>query len=277
MGDDTCTIDILSMPFDHQKIKELEERVNRIIFENRPIHSYYVKDNSEINNVKIRKLQEVHEKLRMIEVDKFDLTACGGTHCHHTGEIGIIKITGWVNFKDKIRISFLCGYRALSDYQKKHLVIKNLSLMLTTSIDQLEEKITKMYQEKKDLNKQYSRMEKSLLRFEAEELKKTNGLTQKGLLMVSKIFLEKCPESLQQIAFLLINQSHCIAILGAEKPEPVLCIGRSRDYALQMGELMKKIIIEYHGKGGGSDFMAMGKFKKDEDMRNAYKRVTELI
>ncbi len=277
MGEHYCTIDIPAIPFDDRVVSRLEEKVNQIILENKPIRHYYLKDINDLKSEKIRKLQEIHEKLRMIEVDKYDLTACGGTHCRHTGEIGIIKITGWENSKDKIRISFLCGYRALADYQKKHQVTKKLSLILTTGIDRLEEKIARLNRENKDLNKQYNKAEKNLLRFETEELLAEGSVRQKGMLAVRKIFSEKSLESLQQIVSLLIGQNKCIAILGAEKPGPVLCFGRSRDLTLHAGALMQKIVTDCHGKGGGSDFLAVGKFERVADMQNAFQKINTLM
>jgi alanyl-tRNA synthetase len=277
MGEDACTLDIPFTMLDEKKVDILEVMLNRIICENRPIHQYFAKDNSEITPEKLRKLDKKHEKLRIIEIDKFDRTACGGTHCRYTGEIGIIKITGWENRKDKTRIFFLCGYRALADYQKKHRVTRNVSNMLTTGLDQLEEKITRLSQEKKHLNKQVSRMEKTLLQFETEELKEQNGWEQNGLHFITRLFPEKSLQSLQQIAFRLTDTEKKVIILGAEKPEPVICLSCSRDLSFHSGKLMIRIMNEYQGKGGGSAFMAMGKFEKKDNIQKALEKAIDFF
>jgi len=277
MGEENCTLDIPFTSLDNDRVEILERMVNRIIFENRPIHHYYAEDNHIIAKKGLRKFQKLSEKLRIVDIDKFDVTACGGTHCHFTGEVGMIKITGWENRKDKTRISFLCGYRALADYQQKHLVTKNLSNMLTTGVNQLEEKIIQLNREQKQLSKECSRIEKRLLQFEVEELKESNGMEQKGLFIVSKLFSEKSLQSLKQIALILSNQKKSLVILGAENPEPAICLSCSQDLSFSMGGLMKKIMAEYNGKGGGSDFMAMGKLAKSDDIRKVFKRTNDLL
>ncbi len=277
MGKDLCMLDILITPLDNQKMRILEEMANRIIYENRPIYHYYAGEDNKIISKRLRKEQELHEELRIIEIEKFDLTACGGTHCRYTGEVGIIKITGWENRKDKTRISFLCGHRALSDYQEKHGITKHLSGIFTTGVTQLEEKIIQISNENKNLSKQYNGMEKKLNQFEAEELIEKYGMEEKGLFIVRRLFSEKPLQSLKQIALMLINQKKCLVILGAEKPEVIVCLACSQGFSLHMGKLMEQMITEYNGKGGGSNFMAMGKLKKSKGIGNALKRATELM
>ena len=277
MGEATCTLDIPFTQFDDQQVGILEEMANRIIFENRPIHHYCDGENDKAISRKLRKAQELHEELRIIEIVKFDLTACGGTHCSYTGEIGLIKITGWENRKDNTRISFLSGYRALGDYQEKHRITKRLSGIFTTGITQLEEKIIQLSHENKHLSKLCNVMEGRLNQFEAEELIEKYGREENGLFIVSKLFSEKSLQSLKQIALMLINQKKCLTILGAEKPEAVMCLVCPQGFSLHMGKLIEQIMTEFKGKGGGSDFMAMGKLKKSEDAEKAFQRATELV
>ena len=50
--------------------------------------------------------------LRLIDVEAFDLSACGGTHVARTGAIGLIAVAAWERFKGGQRLEFLCGGRA---------------------------------------------------------------------------------------------------------------------------------------------------------------------
>ena len=51
--------------------------------------------------------------LRLVDVEGFDLSACGGTHVARTGGIGVIAVASWERFKGGQRLEFLCGGRAL--------------------------------------------------------------------------------------------------------------------------------------------------------------------
>ena len=55
--------------------------------------------------------------LRLIDVEGFDLSACGGTHVARTGAIGIIAVASWERFKGGQRLEFLCGGRALGRWR----------------------------------------------------------------------------------------------------------------------------------------------------------------
>lgn len=277
MGRDICTLDIPFVSLDEGKVSFLEVIANQVIYENRPIRHYFTQNNSENSTEKLRKLGKKHKELRIIEIEKLDRTACGGTHCQHTGEIGMIKITGWENRKDKIRISFICGKRALADYHKKHFIIKSLSNFFTTGIDQLEEKIIKLSKENKELAKKSNLLEKKLITYEVEKLKQNIITDKNGFSIISKIYLEKNIQQLKQIAIILIKETGCLVIIGANKPEPVLCLACPQEYDTNLVELMKEITKEYGGKGGGTNVLVMSKFDRPKELEMAFKKVTEKI
>ena len=102
MGSDICTLDISYIDIDDQKIIELESLSNQVIYEDRVIMDYFVENtDTRIDRNTLRIKQKHFEQLRIIEIADFDLSACGGTHCNRTGEVGIIKIIGWEKDKDK--------------------------------------------------------------------------------------------------------------------------------------------------------------------------------
>ena len=54
--------------------------------------------------------------LRMVDVEEFDLSACGGTHVPRTGAIGAIVVLAWERYKGGTRVSFVCGGRAVTAF-----------------------------------------------------------------------------------------------------------------------------------------------------------------
>lgn len=282
MGEEICTIDIPYTPLEEDKIKKIEDMANAVIYANKSIYQYYRhEDNNNIPDEIRKKELKLNEKLRIVEIDKFDINACGGTHCRNTGQVAVIKITGWERRKDKSRITFLCGNRALIDYQKKHHIIKNLSSFFTTGIDYLEEKVTKISEEKKELDKAYNYLEKKLIQFEANLLKTTNNKDKKGYHIIKKIFSEKTIQQLRELALVLINEKDYIVIIGSEKSKPILCLACSENIALHMGDLLKELINEKNGKGGGSKYIAMAKIKDSGNLTkiidDSVTRITEII
>ncbi len=278
MGNDVCTVDIASTNIDEQGLKEVENLSNQIIYENRKIDCYFLENDDKLpNGETFRSKQGKYEQLRIVEIKDFDRSACGGTHCAATGEVGLIKIIGWEKRKDKIRISFLCGLRALYDYQQKHNIIKNLSHFFTTGAENLEEKIIRLYQEQKELSKLYSKIEKKMIEWESVELKEKNRQEDKGTFLIRKLFEEKKFQNLKQIAFLLTQEEKTMIILAAKRPEPILCLACSADLNSNIKEIFNQIMAEFKGKGGGSDNLILGKIARGEDLENAYQRAWVLI
>ena len=76
-----------------------------------------LRDAEEAARLPLRKEPARGGTLRLIEVEDFDLSACGGTHVARTGGIGVIAVASWERFKGGQRLEFLCGGRALGGYR----------------------------------------------------------------------------------------------------------------------------------------------------------------
>jgi alanyl-tRNA synthetase len=277
MGEEICTIDIPSTTLDEKKVERIEGMANEIIYSNKPIYQYYAVEKSNISLELRKKQKKMQEQLRIVEITGVECTACGGTHCNNTAELAIIKIIGWENRKDKSRISFLCGHRALSDYQNKHRITKNLSTFFTTGVNQLEYKVAQATMEQKRLIKEYRNMEKELINYHAQELRNNYFHEEKGYPVISRLFDEKSESILRQISFILINEQKCVVILGAKKPQPVITLACTKELDINAGEIMKQVISEFNGAGGGSKFWAAGKFDKNDDVLKVFERLSKLI
>jgi alanyl-tRNA synthetase len=277
MGEEICTLDIPYISLEEKEVEKIEEMANAIVYQNKPIYQYYAEDKNEIYLELRKKHEKLQEQLRIVEIAGIDCTACGGTHCNTTAEIAIIKIIGWENRKDKTRLSFICGYRAFSDYQNKHRITKRLSNSFTTGVNQLEEKVNQLSVEQKRLISKYRKIEKELISYQARELKNNYIQQVKGYYIINKLFDERSESFLRQLALLIINEQKCIVILGTKDPETVIIIACSRDFTINMGELIRQIMSEFNGKGGGSNFLAAGRLNKEEDLSKAFDRAVNLI
>ena len=115
MGADVSTID-LEANLTPGQIEAAEREANRVVWEDRTVAIRFV-TGDEAALLPLRKPPKKSGTLRLIAVEAFDLSACGGTHVARTGEIGLIAIGGWERFKGGLRVEFLCGGRALSRFR----------------------------------------------------------------------------------------------------------------------------------------------------------------
>ena len=82
-----------------------------MVWENRPVTMRFVSAD-EAAKLPLRKEPVRGGTLRLVDVEDFDLSACGGTHVARTGAIGVIAVQAWERYKGGTRVSFACGGRA---------------------------------------------------------------------------------------------------------------------------------------------------------------------
>src|SRR5712692_7572466 len=114
LGAQASTID-LARELSAIEITVGEDGANAVVWEDRPVAIRYATA-EEAAKLPLRKEPARGGTLRLIDIDNFDLSACGGTHVARTGGIGVIAVARWERFKGGQRLEFLCGGRALSRF-----------------------------------------------------------------------------------------------------------------------------------------------------------------
>ena len=95
-----------------RQIEEAEDLANQVVFENRGVQiSFQPAVVAQVMDWRKPTLRE--GDVRLVEVEGFDLSACGGTHVDRTGAIGMIAVRKFERLKGLTRVEFVCGRRAL--------------------------------------------------------------------------------------------------------------------------------------------------------------------
>jgi alanyl-tRNA synthetase len=89
-----CEIDVALENPDDEKIGQAVDLANQIIWDARPIQIRTV-TSDEAAALPLRKESARAGELRIIQIEDFDLTPCGGTHARSTGEVGCIAVRSW--------------------------------------------------------------------------------------------------------------------------------------------------------------------------------------
>jgi alanyl-tRNA synthetase len=269
LGEESATIDLDKSGLGHDAINGVEIFANRIIFENRSVVAHTV-GKSELDRFPLRKPPAVEDRIRIIEVKDFDYSACGGTHCSRTGEIGILKISRYEHYKGGTRIHFVCGLRALKDYQRKSEIIKHLTTSMSSSEGELHQNIQKFQENFKFLRLEYENLKKQVLDNEAQVLcaeRKKIG----DIYMVKRLFENRDQKELKILAKKILNAATATVILFGAKSEgkASLLFQRSEELPFDMGQLMKKACTVIKGRGGGRPQQAQGGGPDVDNLANA--------
>ncbi|HTO23224.1 MAG TPA: alanyl-tRNA editing protein [Spirochaetia bacterium] len=134
-GDDDTTIEVKADSIDDAVLAEAERISNRVIRENRRVLVHQV-DRSEASRFALRRAPPAEEtRLRIVEVEGFDLVGCSGVHARSTGEVFLIKAVSQEKIRGRVRLHVLIGERAFADYGRKVALSQALSRALTCGED----------------------------------------------------------------------------------------------------------------------------------------------
>jgi alanyl-tRNA synthetase len=264
LGAETSTIDLDVAGLDGEAVEPVEELVNRIIWEDRPIHVRFVSPD-ELTALPVKRPPPVEGPLRIVEIRgpgsdperSFDVNACGGTHVARTGEIGLIKITRLEHRGEETRVEFLCGRRALRDYRTKNSVVNDLASALTVGYWELDQAVERMQAEIKQLRRDLRQARARLLDVEAVELAES-ALVCGPYRVVGQIWEQREVEELRGLARKLAERPGIVALLIGVGERVDLCFTRAEDLDLDVAALLREACAQLGGRGGGRPQAAQG-------------------
>ena len=168
LGAEACTID-LAKPVTPDDVERAVDEANRVVWEDRPVVVRFASAD-EARAAGLRKESQREGELRLVEVTGFDLSACGGTHVARTGAIGIIAVTGTEKVKGGLRVSFVCGRRALDQLRLLRDAVSGSLRALSVLPAELPDAIRRLQADGKALRKRVGELQVALAGQEAERL-----------------------------------------------------------------------------------------------------------
>lgn len=266
--DGALTIDLNTTALTPPQIERAEELANQIVWENRPVMARFVTE-AELRQLPLRRPPKVDTRIRIVEVQDFDWSACGGTHVAHTGEVGLIKIIKTERRGSETRVEFRCGRRALTDYRRKHAVLSKAAADLTIGFWEIDQAIGRLQAEAKTLRKQLAEADAKLQQLEAESL--LNAIERRGDYgLIVQTWADRDAAYLKRLAQLLTARPQTVVLLGATGSALSLVFARSKDLNLNLSPLLKDTAAALGGKGGGAaDFAQAGGPAVSEELLRA--------
>jgi alanyl-tRNA synthetase len=195
--------------------------------------------------------------LRLIDVEGFDLSACGGTHVARTGAIGIIAVSSWEKFRGGTRVEFVCGGRALRSHRALRDAVSSSVRALSVLPAELPAAIERLQADAKDSRRSIRALQGALAGHEAGRL--ASQAEARGGLQVVVAALEGWDAgALKGIASGVVERPGHVAVLfGAPAPAAIVA-ARSADAALDCAALLRRVTERFGGKGGGRPELAQG-------------------
>jgi alanyl-tRNA synthetase len=275
LGSQYVSIDLNRQDLTSDHMAQAEELANKIVFNNLAIKTYIVEP-EELAGLPLRKVPTVDKNIRIVEIDGFDYSPCGGTHPSYTGGIGLIKIRRWEKSGDNTRIEFVCGGRALRDYSLKNASINSISSLLSVRDFEAADMVEKILSDNKSLLKTIGELKEGLCKYEAQDLVQKTP-TADGIRVIKHLFDNRPFEEIRSLASAIISENNCIALLCTVGQKNRVLAGRSENIDIDMRKPFDAAMSQLGGRGGGSSRVVQGGFDSAHKAQLALDMLHETI
>jgi alanyl-tRNA synthetase len=255
MGGESATID-LAREVSPAHVERCVDEANRVVWEDRAVTIRFASP-EEAARLPLRKEPVREGPLRLIDIADFDLSACGGTHVSRTGEIGLIAVTATEKFRGGVRLTFVCGGRALRALREYRDAVAGSVRALSVLPHELPATVERIHIEGKQARKTISRLQSDLAVHEAARLIAASPAVD-GNRRTAHVVDGWDSAGIKAIASAMTAQAGiAVALLGTSAPIG-LVVARSSDVALDANAVLQQLLKRFGGRGGGKAELAQG-------------------
>jgi alanyl-tRNA synthetase len=256
LGTASASID-LARQVSADEIRAAEDEANRIVWEDRPVAVRTVSA-EEAAALPLRKESARTGPLRLIDIERFDLSACGGTHVRSTGAIGVIAIPGSEKFRAGTRVEFLCGRRALQRFRHWRDALAATGRHLSVTPAELPAAVERLQADAKSATRTIRGLQEQLAVHVAQTLIE-RGVRSGGRIVVAEAVEGWDAAGLKAIAAATIASAPAALVALFSQSTPLVgVIASGRDAGADAAAILRALTTRFGGKGGGKPDLAQG-------------------
>ena len=258
LGEMSSTIDIAREAISAEELERVEETVNEIIAENRPVTIRTVgREEAEMLFAagSLLKLPDRAGDIRLIEIEEIDLNACGGTHVQATGQIAGLLLRGTERTRQGTRLEFVCGLRAAVIARHDLATLTRAASALSVARLEVADAVERLLSENKAASKSRQKMTEDLAQLHTASLLAARA-TSGGVLRL--VLTDRDAGYIKMLASRLTASAAKLCVLvatTAEEPARVV-VAAGADVKVDCGALLRDALAVYGLRGGGSPGLA---------------------
>ena len=243
-----------------EELQQIEDMVNASIRKNYHVNTVIMNKDEAVNCGAMALFGEKYgEEVRVVRMEKdgeiYSQELCGGTHVNDTGDIGYFNIVSESAVAAGVRrIECVTGYGAEKFVQGIEDKLHHISALLKTNVNDLEQRILNLMEEKKKLETDIFNLKKTFVSHKSAD-NQDKIETVNGVKFVGKIIPNIHPKELK--AFIdEINQNigSGIVVLASDKDQKAsIVVGVTKDLTDKYSaiDLVKAAATVTGGQGGG--------------------------
>ncbi|WP_254891083.1 DHHA1 domain-containing protein, partial [Cronobacter sakazakii] len=204
--------------------------------------------------------EKYEDRVRVLSMGDFSTELCGGIHASRTGDIGLFRIVSESGTAAGVRrIEAVTGEGALSLVHAQNDRLNELSHLLKSDSQTLNDKVRAMVERTRQLEKELQQLKEQQAAQESANLS-SKAVDIKGVKLLVSELAGVEPKMLRTMVDDLKNQlgSSVIVLATVAEGKVSLIAGVSKDVTdrVKAGELVGMIAQQVGGKGGGRPDMA---------------------
>ena len=269
-----------------EQIKQIEKTANEVVQKNLPI----IINIQERSDAESRYTFRIYQggavpsnNVRIVNIDGWDVEACGGTHVNKTGEIGLIKILKTERIQDgAVRLEFVSGNNALQYIQSQDSQLHHIAQSLGSSREKVGESLGKMIAEnelmKRKLRSLVNKFSDNMASIVAQKATRTGvGIKIYGIYddqVGDDYYLALGEKSTYVDPFLVF----VALVQDQDRIRVIVFAGEESRKILKASRIAKEISLKLGGTGGGgTDKFAQGGGMDKNRVQDCLKNLESLI
>ncbi len=247
------------------QLSEIERLANQVVTSNLTVQATWMPRDEAERTYGFRLYQGgvvPEPQIRVVKVGDWDVEACGGTHCHSTGEVGLIKILHTERIQDGVeRLIFSAGSPAIEYVQGMERSIIEVGEALNTSADRVVEAVKSIVEEWKNYRREVERLRSYQAEHEAEMML-SSAPTVDRIRLITHTTRGGEVDHLIKIGSSVTKTERGAVFVGCDTDDRVRIVAMAGEDAVSMGVDAGKIASEVSkvlgGGGGGRPSFGQG-------------------
>lgn len=269
-------------PISAEQLSKIERLVNQQILLNTRVETRLMDLEAAMQSGAMALFGEKYdEQVRVLSIGDFSTELCGGTHVHYAGDIGLFKIITETGIAAGVRrIEAITGNAALDWVINTEKTLNQLSVLLKTNPDSLEEKLRQLIEQNRSKEKELSRLQAKLASSQGDDLA-SQAVEIKGIKVLAaqldNVDVKQLRNTLDKLKDKLGTAAIILASVKGDKISLVAGVTKNATDKVKAGELLNYVAKQVGGKGGGRAEMAQGGGNNPSKLTAALQSVMEWV
>ena len=270
-------------PLTAEEVRRVEDVVNQGILDDHAVVIEHLALDQAIARGAMALFGEKYgDVVRVVQVPAVSMELCGGTHAHHTSEIGLFRVVSETGVAAGVRrIEAVTGTQAYRRAVEQEALLVQAASLVRTTPDALVRKLEQVTEENRELRRQLERARQSSGGDRVSELL-AGATSVNGMRVVATAIDAENADELRALGDSLrerLGSGAAILATAREGRVALLCVVTDDlpGKGVRADQIVREVAAITGGSGGGKAHMAQGGAGDASKVDDALRRAPEIV